>query len=332
MDNKYGEKPLVSIIIPVYNVEKYIQTCLESMVTVIRKSAYENEIEIICVDDGSNDESGKICDSYALKYKNIRVYHNENQGVSRARAFGLSNANGIYVAWCDADDYFAECWYENVVNILKNNDIDGVVIGYVKKYKDKEKNFCCSIRGIQSQQEYIYLLSADDKIKSYLYIHIIKKDILDKCDIDFSLKTYEDYDLLTKVSMLIDKIYIVNKSLYYYVFRESSITNTSKPNDLFKAISVAKKRSYTYQSKSIIYSDAGYWKTLMIYCVKSACDKHESRRYQQCKRELRELMINIIFAKELNFKYKVCLLLLVVFPRRFIGYMWNALKGNLRCM
>ena len=316
-------RPLISIIVPVYNVEMYIQRCLESMVTVICKSTNVNEIEIICVDDGSTDESGSICDRYALKYENFKVYHNENCGVCRARTFGLHKARGKYIAWCDSDDYLNECWYENVVEALKKNDVDGVVIGYTKKREEKEVSVYCELSGVQGQKEYIRLLSADDKIKSYLYIHILKKEILNRCEMDFNLNTYEDYDLLTKTSLLIKKIYIINKPLYYYVFRKSSITNTSNPDDLFNAICVAKKRCDVYRSKSIPYSRSGYWKTIMIYCVKSANERQEYIRYCKCIEELQKCFKDIFFAKDLNLKYKVCLLLLVFFSRSFVAKIWE---------
>lgn len=319
------DKPLVSIIVPVYNVESYIRRCLESIATVIRKSD-DREIEIICVDDGSDDKSGAICDEYALKYKNIKVYHNKNQGVSRARNFGLHKANGTYIAWCDSDDFLDEKWYEYVVYTLRSEDVDGVVIGYTKKYNNKEKNIVCETYGLCEQKEYIKLLSADDKIKSYLYIHILKKEILSKCKMDFNLNTYEDYDLLTQTSLLMRKIYIINKPLYYYTFRKSSITNTSKPEDLFNAMKIAKKRCEIYQLKGIPYSKAGYWKTIMIYCIKSAYDKQEYCRYKTCIEGLKNTMIDIALARKLNLKYKVCLLMLMVFPRNLIGKMWGILK------
>lgn len=111
---------LISIIVPVYNVEKYIKECLDSLID----QTYKN-IEIIIVDDGSTDKSGKICDEYEKKNKNIKVIHKENEGLGFARNTGLENAKGEFVTFVDSDDYvdnnFIEELYNNI--IAKNVDI-----------------------------------------------------------------------------------------------------------------------------------------------------------------------------------------------------------------
>lgn len=90
---------LLSIIIPVYNVEKYIKMCLDSL---LRQKT--TDIEFICIDDGSTDDSGIICEQYAKKDKRFRIFHKKNEGVSSARNLGLKMAKGEYIAWVDPDD------------------------------------------------------------------------------------------------------------------------------------------------------------------------------------------------------------------------------------
>lgn len=92
--------PLISVIIPVYNVEKYLRRCLDSVIA----QTYQ-KLEIICVDDGSIDDSGKICDQYAVRDARIKVIHQENQGLSAARNRGIDAADGEYIAFVDSDDY-----------------------------------------------------------------------------------------------------------------------------------------------------------------------------------------------------------------------------------
>ena len=99
--------PLISVIIPVYNVEKYLRRCLDSVIA----QTYQN-LEIICVDDGSIDDSGKICDQYAVRDARIKVIHQENQGLSAARNRGLDAAEGEYIAFVDSDDYILEDMYK----------------------------------------------------------------------------------------------------------------------------------------------------------------------------------------------------------------------------
>ena len=93
-------KDLISVIVPVYNVEKYLEKCLNSLVN----QTYQN-IEIIVVDDGSTDNSGRIADDFALKYDIIKVIHTKNGGLSAARNVGIENAGGEYIAFVDSDDW-----------------------------------------------------------------------------------------------------------------------------------------------------------------------------------------------------------------------------------
>lgn len=95
-----NDNPLVSIIIPVYNSEKFLKKCLES----VYLQTYKN-IEVIIIDDGSTDQSGRMCDEVSEKYKYIKIIHNSNQGVSMARNCGLDNANGDFIMFLDSDDW-----------------------------------------------------------------------------------------------------------------------------------------------------------------------------------------------------------------------------------
>lgn len=106
----------ISIIVPVYNVGKYIRRCIDSL-----RTQTFNEIEILLIDDGSKDDSGAICDEYALKDNRIKVIHKENGGVSSARNAGLDNSTGIYIMFCDPDDYVEPTWCEKMYNTMNEN-------------------------------------------------------------------------------------------------------------------------------------------------------------------------------------------------------------------
>lgn len=119
--NEIQEKqtPIISIIVPVYKVEKYLKRCIDSIVN----QTYEN-IEIILVDDGSPDNCGNICDEYAEQYKRIKVIHKENGGQSSARNAGLDVAKGEYIGFVDSDDYIDEEMYEQLMKIALDTDAD----------------------------------------------------------------------------------------------------------------------------------------------------------------------------------------------------------------
>ena len=116
---------LISVIVPVYNVENYLDKCIESIVN----QTYKN-LEIILVDDGSLDSSSKICDEWAVKDNRIKVIHKTNGGVSSARNEGLKNANGDFIAFVDSDDWLELNMYEKLISKQKETNTDIVFSGY----------------------------------------------------------------------------------------------------------------------------------------------------------------------------------------------------------
>lgn len=125
------QNELVSIIIPVYNVEKYIERCIES---VLNQTL--NNYEVIIVDDGSIDGTASICDNYAKKYKNIFVIHKNNAGLGYARNTGIENAQGKYIVFLDGDDFIGKDHLLNLYNSIKDNNADTCMCGYSRHQKD----------------------------------------------------------------------------------------------------------------------------------------------------------------------------------------------------
>lgn len=120
-----NDKYILSIIVPVYNVDKFLERGIDSLLKF-----EENYCEIILVDDGSRDKSGFICDEYARNYKNIYVIHQQNHGVSSARNTGLKNAKGEYIAFFDPDDYISETFYSRMLQEMQAKKLDIVFSGY----------------------------------------------------------------------------------------------------------------------------------------------------------------------------------------------------------
>ncbi len=125
------EKPLVSVVVPVYNVEKYLNRCVESIVN----QTYTN-LEIILVDDGSPDNCPDMCDDWAEKDARIRVVHKENQGLGMARNTGIENANGNYIFFFDSDDYVDITIVEKCINAAIDNNSDAVIFGRYDVFDD----------------------------------------------------------------------------------------------------------------------------------------------------------------------------------------------------
>ena len=126
---------LVSVIIPVYNVEKYLSQCLESVIN----QTYKN-LEIVVIDDGSTDNSGQICDSFGKADSRIVVIHSENRGVSVARNIGIQNAHGEFISFVDSDDFLDEDFYEYLVSLIRIDNCDIAYCSYRKIYNDEPVN------------------------------------------------------------------------------------------------------------------------------------------------------------------------------------------------
>ena len=124
--------PLISIIVPVYNMEQYLETCIDSLI----RQTYSN-LEIILIDDGAKDRSGQICDEYAAKDPRIVVLHKENQGVAAARNDGIAMAHGDYITFVDSDDWVDLRLCEIFANALTTYSVSSVMCSYVREYPDR---------------------------------------------------------------------------------------------------------------------------------------------------------------------------------------------------
>ena len=143
-------KRKVSVIVPIYNVEKYLRKCVSS----ILEQSYKN-IEIILVDDGSTDMSGKICDELSKEHDNVIVIHKQNGGLSSARNAGIEASNGDYLSFIDSDDYIEKTMYEEMVNAIENSKKDiascGRIVDVYGSHENKE--FCLDNVAVYSREE-----------------------------------------------------------------------------------------------------------------------------------------------------------------------------------
>lgn len=209
----------ISVIVPVYNVEKYIDKCLNSLVN----QTYKN-LEIIVVNDGTKDNSQDIIDDYKNKYENIKSFIKPNGGISDARNYGIKRATGQYIAFVDSDDYIESTMYEKLYNGIKDADIS-VCDTYIVKNSEKTIINPGLNKKLQTKKELKkYMLNLYPTLWNKLY----KKELFN--DIEFKRGIwFEDVELLYRLHPKIRKINYINEPLYYYVQREGSIT--SKVND-----------------------------------------------------------------------------------------------------
>ncbi|MCI8324866.1 MAG: glycosyltransferase [Lachnospiraceae bacterium] len=230
-------KPLVSVIVPVYNVEDYIKKCLDSIV----KQTYQN-FEVILINDGSKDLSGDICDQYASKYKYIRVYHQENRGVVSARNVGIYNAKGKYVTFIDSDDWVETTFLSVLVEIMEKNQSDIVITGLWRNIDGKDIKILNNISaGVYEKDSlvsfYKKMLHHKDfrelGITPYLVNKLFKRDMLLNCimnGIDPDIFEAEDHLIVYPYLLHAKKIVVTEDCLYHYVWRASSVTNNRNFN------------------------------------------------------------------------------------------------------
>lgn len=209
--------PLISIIIPVYNTEKYIRRCIDSVIA----QSY-SDWELILVDDGSTDGSGKICDEYAEKDERIRVFHKENGGVSSARNVGLDNANGEWVSFVDSDDWIEIGYVETIKNIGNNPDIvffpmnfryeNGEVLARIPKSvntegRDNVERIICNLK-----------YGVINDVFGWVFVKFFKKTIVDEYHIRFdeNIRLREDEMFTMDYCRYINSIMVLDKLLYNY--------------------------------------------------------------------------------------------------------------------
>ncbi len=241
--------PKVSVIVPVYNVEKYIRKCLKTLVNQTLK-----DIEIIVVDDGTKDKAADIVFDYKKEYPQIKYYKKENGGLADARNYGLQYATGKYIAFLDADDYVELDTYEKLYKKAKDENSDMVECNFFWTKNTKNKKDI----GIQYSNKKEML----EKARVMAWNKLYKKSVLDEANVLFPKGLqYEDIEFFYKIIPYINKVSFVKQPLIHYVQRKESITKTNnkKTADIFKIFEniieyYKEKRLYDEYKEEIEYS------------------------------------------------------------------------------
>lgn len=229
---------MISIIVPVYNIENYINKCIDSIINQTYK-----DIEIILVDDGSTDRSGNVCDDYEKKDKRIKVIHKTNGGLSDARNAGIDVAQGDFLGFIDGDDYIHPQMFEILLDIITKSNSDIAICSYekVEEYK--------SVNDIEiNKSEYKEIIIQDKELYSLVtnlrtedvvaWNKLYRKNIFENLRYNKD-RLHEDQWLIPYIVHKCKKIVKVETKLYYYVERVGSITksiNTKRIYDLVESL------------------------------------------------------------------------------------------------
>lgn len=287
----------ISVIVPVYNVENELERCVKS----ICSQTYRN-LEIILVDDGSTDRSGKICDELAKEDERIKVIHQKNAGLAAARLTGYQKSSGGVIGFVDSDDYIKDSMYEMMINEMNNTNADIVFCDYSSITNNKKRNtyFAADNKLFNKNEALKYI--ANDEIKSFMWNKLYKKDIL-KADDFYIGRLMEDYLCMADIFRRCTVVAYFHNAFYNYVRRENSIMGQKK--NMFEYWNACNFRLEWYKNN---YPRYAFLALNRVVRVALTCfeNRNLSREQKGIIREfLKENIMNILKNTKLNIHKKL---------------------------
>jgi len=233
-------EPLISVVVPIYNVEQYLSRCVDS----ILRQTYKN-LEVFLVDDGSPDCCGEICDQYMMIDNRVKVIHKQNGGLSDARNVAIDKASGEYIAFVDSDDYIADDYIEYLYELSLKNQADVSVVRNVNFFEgsipDKVNNKEFQVQIFNKEQALLSLFYQRD-FDTSAWGKLYRMSLFDKeIRYPFGL-LYEDLPTTYRIFMKCNRVASSSYSGYYYLLRKNSIEGSSfKPIKFYSCIEVIRK-------------------------------------------------------------------------------------------
>lgn len=333
--------PIISIIVPVYKVEKYLERCVKSLIHQTLK-----DIEIILVDDGSPDQCGTICDELRENDARIRVVHKCNGGLSSARNAGMKIAKGKYVGFVDSDDDVELEMFERMVDVAEENVADFVMADYIRLEKEDKifvtKNLEAGVYRIEDIKRKIYPCLIMDKNIDYgpilsVWCCIYRRDFLSENKIMFAedIKWSEDNLFNAMVSYCAKCfVYLKNENLYHYYQNEGTITTSYRFGawDVYKKMNVYMEK---YFGTSEEYDFSYQLKLHMIYyaCNVIEMECHAAKNLCEAKKIVKLILDDpklirafrkFQFPRDISWKFKIQLWLM---RNRFSGFLAIIRRG-----
>lgn len=224
--------PEVSIIVPVYNTEKFLSRCIMSLISQQCGCTYE----IVAVNDGSTDGSAQILESLAAQYDFIRVINRENGGIARARNTGLLNARGEYIAFVDSDDFVSPLYIEKLYSAAVNQGADITCCNYRNVNEDGSRgldNFLCRKGGCIDGRAAFRAALCDLTVRSYVWNKLYRRTLFTKHGTEFPPDMcFEDFAVVPRLFYQAEKVAFIPDTMYSYVHRKGSITGSIKKKSI----------------------------------------------------------------------------------------------------
>ena len=313
---------ILSIVVPIYGVEKYIGKFLESLVPNLCPG-----IEVILVDDGSKDNCAAIIDEFAKAHDNIEVIHKVNGGVSSARNAGIEKATGEYITFLDPDDYIAENYTSTLLEAVKKYDgPDFLLYDYYRvEYDGEIKDNSISIfeEGRINKKTYLEELIKQKHIICSVWSSIIKRKFYSSLRFDTEIHYAEDYLLLTNIALNFNTIVYVKEKIYYYIAREGSLSTGESIDDRIKAFQIALDSYLKYTN--ILDNISIRLPTNLAYSIiKRFYLGEKSLRVVECEEFIKKNIGKILFDKDISFGTKrQCIMVYLGVAEKYIKTKYN---------
>lgn len=317
-----NENPLISIIVPIYNVEKYLERCIDSLL----RQTYKN-IEIILVDDGSTDHSPKMIDEYQSQNKKIKVIHQKNGGLSNARNNGLEIAKGEYIAFIDSDDYISDDYIEYLYKLIEENNSQMSICNY--------KLFSETLEIKEEQKDdKVEILKKEEVIDRMLYQEIYyisawaklyKKVLFEKVRYPEG-EIYEDLGTTYKIVEQCERIACGQRKNYYYYVRDDSITKQKFSEKQFDLIKNTKKMTqdilkwYPEKEKGCIVRNMHAY--ISTYCRLINSEESYEVEKKEIEKFIKENRRQVLKNKKAQKRDKMALILFC-FGEKIFKIVWN---------
>lgn len=322
------EKPLISVIVPAYNVEKFIGKCIDS---ILRQSF--KDFEVLLIDDGAKDSTPEICDACAKKDSRIKVYHKENGGLSDARNYGIDRMQGKYVTFIDSDDYVDSGYFEYLYGLItQEEDIQIAICGKKSVREDENaspdpETFHEIITGERAVQKMLCGHGSGHSAWGKLYLADLWKTVRYPKG-----KIYEDYATTYRVMALVDKAAWGNAAMYFYVQHIESIMHQKCSRRSLSLVDIADEETeFIVKKWPALKQEALARKvTSELKCLQNILnakneefDDYKQKIVEDVRRHKGELLAS----KKVALKTKIKIIALLLGERTF-GFIYNLNDGD----
>lgn len=310
-------KPLISVIVPVFNVAEFLDDCIKSLLN----QSYEN-FEILLIDDGSGDKSLEICQNYAKKEPKIRVFSKQNGGQGSARNLGLDNAKGEFICFVDSDDILASGFLDKTFEILKQNNVKMAMCAYAPFVDASEISNVESVKSevkiLNDKEIFKEIFLANPAFGTAVWRNLYHKSIFEKLRFPQN-QIYEDVAIAFEIFNNAEKAAFCNEILYFYRLRAGSTTNSFSKRHLQAEISVKNfcekvVKKYPDLKKLANFAICDSMTSISIMILKDGA-KEFYPKITEFLPFLRENFINILKQKNYSKIKKIEMILLSISPK-----------------